>query len=517
VRFDRRLALAGAAVGVVLLLSTLGFVLADGAVSRRTALLLAAGLALVAVYVLVDPGAVAALVPGRPGRPGSQGAVASAAVVGILVGVNVLASRDLQSADLTRSGLHTLSARSVQVTGQLDSDLVVTGFFRSDEQQTERDAQSLLDLYRQQSPHVKVRYVDPAQDPALAGALGATISGSVVLQYRTRVPVVLNQAEQSESDVTAAILRLESMRSPTVCWAAGEGERDLKDTNEVSGYSAAADLLRTSDYQVQEVLLVQQGIPGACDVLALLQLGAPLADATVRTIQAYLARGGKLLLAVDPWLDPRVVASANAVLQPYGVAFDGGLVVEPDPAHAAVGDPAIPIVYGYGASPITRDLAGRYVFFPEATGIAGTAGSGATSIDLASTTGDAYAIRQQRTSLDRRATDEAGPFVLMQSIEEQRPQGTTRIVLAGTSALAENATMPPAASGSNPDLLLASLDWLSEQDSLIAIAPKPPQAAALSLSDRDLRVNDLLTVAVLPLLVVAIGMLVRARRRRPPA
>jgi ABC-type uncharacterized transport system involved in gliding motility auxiliary subunit len=326
---------------------------------------------------------------------------------------------------------------------------------------------------------------------------------------------VLEQMEPRESDVTGAIMRLESSRSPVVCWAAGDGERDLRDTDEVSGYSVAADLLRTSSYQARTVLLSQQGVPGTCDVLVLLQLGGPLGDATTDAIRDYLARGGGLLLAVDPWLDPRVVASANAVLEPYGAAYDGSLVIEPDTAHSAADDPTVPVVYDFGASPITEALDGRYVFLPAATPIRGTARAGATWVDLASTTNRAFAIPQQRTDLGRRGTDTPGPFVLMRSIEQDGPGGTTRIVLAGTSALAENRTMPPSATGSNPDLLLASLDWLSGQDTLIPIAPRPPAARAFSLTDQQVRWNVAIALPLPVLLLLAAGGLVHLRRRRP--
>lgn len=509
---ERRAALACAALGVLLLLTALAFILVDGGLSQRTAFVLPAGVALVIVDVLVDPGLVRALLRSPRSRRGSLGVLASAAVVGILVGANVLASRTYRAADLTRSGLYTLSPRSLLVTRQLDSDLVVTGFFRPDEQASRRAAQTLLDLYRQQSQRVKVRFADPDLDAGLARSLDAP-AGSIVLQYRARSPVVLGVAQQNEPGVTAAILRLESTRTPTVCWAAGDGERDLKDADEVTGYTAAAELLRTSDYQVRDVLLAQQGVPRGCDVLVVLQLGRPLNDVGLGGIRDYLGRGGKLLLAVDPWTDPGILASANTLIQPYGAAFDGSLVIEPDPAHAAANDSTVPVVYSFGASPITRGLERRYVFFPAATPITGVGVAGDTSIVLAPTTDGAFAIARERTDLSRRAGDRAGPFALMRSVERRGAAGTTRIVLAGTSAVAENRTLPPATSSANPDLLLASLDWLSQQDALMAIAPKPPPAQPLSLSGRDAAVNVLLTVPLPILVVLAAGMVVRARRR----
>lgn len=512
--WDRRIALLFAAGGVLLLFTTLSFVLVDGGLTQRTTFLLFAGLALVIAYGVVSPTALLELVRIRRVRFGRLSLLISAVVIGILIAFNVIASRSTQASDFTRSGLYTLSPKSALVTRQLDSDLIVTGFFRPDELASRRDAETLLNLYQQQSHHVKVRFVDPDQNPAEALSLGATIAASVVLQYKSRPPIVLNLGSQTEADVTGAILRLVSTRTPTVCWASGDGERDLKDANQVSGYSSVADLLRTSNYKVQDLLLVQRGVPTTCDILVLLQLSRSLSDSSVKAVQDYLRGGGKLLLAVDPWLDPKVLASANAVIRPYGVTFDGGLIVETDPGHSANDDATIPVVYEYGPSPITKSLVGKYLFLPVTTPITGAPTPPTTAVELASSTARSYVIAQQRTILDRRAVDKAGPFVLMQALEEKHPAGkATRIVLSGSSGLAENRTMPPNANGSNPDLLLASLDWLSGQESLISIGAKPAAAGPLKLSDRDVRVNQVLTVGVLPLFAIALGAVVFMRRR----
>jgi ABC-type uncharacterized transport system involved in gliding motility auxiliary subunit len=516
-RWDRRAGLVCAVAGIVLLLTTLSYVLVDGQLSQRGAFLLFAGVALVIVFVVVDPSAAGQLLRGRRPRPGSLGALIGAALVGVLIASNVLASRSTASADLTRAGLYTLSPRSVQVARHLDADLAVTAFFRPADQEPRRQAQTLLNLYQQQSSRVKVRFIDPDQNEGLALSLGVKVSSSVVLQYRGHPPVVLGQIEQTEPGVTGAIQRLESARSPIVCWAGGDGERDLNDPNEVSGYSGAADLLRSGNYKVQDVLLTQQSVPASCDVLVVLQLARALSDGTVRAIQDYLASGGRLLIGIDPWLDPKVVASANAALKPTGVGFDGGLVVEADKAHAATDDPTIPVVYDFGQSPVTRDLARQYVFFPQATHLTGRVAGGVTAVDLASTTDHSYAIQQQRTNLDRRAVDRPGPFVLMRSLEQRRETGRPmRAVLVGSSALAENRTMPPSATGSNSDLFVAAMDWLSQQDTAPAVEPRPAASTPLALSDQDVWVNEGVALGLMPLLVIAAGLAVLLRRRRVP-
>jgi gliding motility-associatede transport system auxiliary component len=515
-RWDRWVALGSAVTGVVLLLTTLSFVLVDGQLSQRSAFLLFAGVALVIVYVIVEPSAAGRLFRGRRSRPGSLGVLAGAAIVGVLIAGNVLASRSSASMDLTKAGLYTLSPASVQVARRLNADLTVTAFFRPGEQEPRRQVQTLLGLYQQQSPHVKVRFLDPDQNEAVALSLGVRVSSSIVLQYRTHPPVVLGQVQQTEPQITSVIQRLELARAPTVCWASDAGERDLNDPNEVSGYSGVADLLKSASYGVQNVTLAQGTVPSSCDVLVVLQLAHPLGDAGIRAVWDYLGRGGRMLIGVDPWLDPRIVASANALLKPYGAAFDGGLVVEADKAHAATDDPTIPVVYEFGRSRLTRDLGRQYVFFPQSTYITGTPPSEVTEVDLASSTDHAYGIEQQRTSLDRRAVDRQGPFVLMRTLEQTRKTGRpARIVAVGTSAMAENRTLPPSATGSNSDLFVASLGWLAEQDTTVAV-PAKPAAPALSLSAQDVWVNDGVALGLLPLLIILAGLAVRFRRRPVP-
>ena len=133
-----------------------------------------AGLALLIAFVVLDPGAAAELVRSRRARFGSLSVLVSAAVIGILLLVNVLASRSSQAVDLTRSGLYTLSPKSALVARRLDSDLQVTGFFRPDQSSSKRQVGDLLSLYQQQSPHVKVRFEDPDRSATQALSLGVT-------------------------------------------------------------------------------------------------------------------------------------------------------------------------------------------------------------------------------------------------------------------------------------------------------------------------------------------------------
>ena len=207
--WERFLGVASAAVGVVLLFVGVSVVLVQGQLAPAASYTLVAGLALVIAFVVLDPGAVADIVRSRRARFGSLSVLVSAVVIGILIMVNVVASRGSQAADLTRSGLYTLSPKSALVTKKLDSDLRVTGFYRPSQADSKRQMQDLLSLYQQQSRYVKVQFLDPDQNATQALRLGVTIAGSIVMQYKERSPVVLTLDAQTESDVTGAMLRLD--------------------------------------------------------------------------------------------------------------------------------------------------------------------------------------------------------------------------------------------------------------------------------------------------------------------
>jgi ABC-type uncharacterized transport system involved in gliding motility auxiliary subunit len=249
-------------------------------------------------------------------------------------------------------------------------------------------------------------------------------------------------------------------------------------------------------------------------VVAVVGVRQPPSDVAVKSLQAYIDGGGKLLFALDPWPDdPAILTSVNDVFKPYGVSYSGGLVVEGDTAHQAANNPTTPVVFSFGGSPIAKDLSNKYVFV-QPTAITGDATGSFTAVDVASSTSDSYEISQQRSSADRRPGDQPGPFVLMKTLEQTQGSGKrARIVMVGTSAIAANQALPPNAAGANPDLLLGTLDWLSGQEDLIGISPKPAAAGPLNLTAEQERLNYLLTLVLLPLLIVVAGAAVFVRRR----
>jgi ABC-type uncharacterized transport system involved in gliding motility auxiliary subunit len=445
-------------------------------------------------------------------RAASLSGAVIAAVLAVLVGANVLASKSMETWDMTSARNNTLTPQSVLAAKRLTSNLDVIGLFHPGSGSGQPEAEALVALYAAQSPRVKYRSADPETDATDRHRYGILQDNTVVIQYEGKTELLL-PGSQTESEFTAAIGKLESGRVPIVCWSVGDGERQLNDTNDNTGYSAAAGLLENNSFTHKEVLLASvASIPADCDELVILDATNALPDKTVAVVDAYLAGGGSLLIVAEPWAkDPKATASLGAVLKPYGLGFSGALVVEGDPSRSASGDPTVPAVIDYGRSPITADIQGAVSFFPQTTAITGTPVPGATVVRMASTSTAAYAIPGIRSSLVREAGDVSGPFTMMETVEQAVGAAKTRIVIVGTQSFADNRTL--ASDDANVELTLGSFQWLAGQDSLVAVPAKPARALPLALAQQDQSLVIFITIVLMPGLIAIGGIAVWWRRR----
>ncbi|MDQ6691700.1 MAG: GldG family protein, partial [Candidatus Dormibacteraeota bacterium] len=345
--WERRFAIVCLIAGMILVFLAASVYLVEQKFGPGTSYPLIAGVALLISYAILDPRSVRDLVSTRRSRFGSLSILVTAIVLGLLVMGNVLASRSVASLDLTRYKVNTLAPQSQQVLGKLDSDLNVT-VWDNNQDTTLEELRNLLARYQTSSRRIRYRVVDPNFDPAAARAQGVVALDTMVLQYHGKTQI-LNAGSQSERDITSAILKLESNRTPQVCWVVGDGERDLKSSDAIEGYSEAANQITRDNFTIKDLLLSQATQrPTDCDVVALIGPTKTLSEPAVKVLSDYLDGGGSLLIALDPWRDAALTARYSSILASYGMSFSGGMVV-PDAAHAIRNEPTAVAVLQYGS------------------------------------------------------------------------------------------------------------------------------------------------------------------------
>jgi len=475
--------------------------------------LLIGGLVLEALFVLVHPAQVRALLTRRTTRYGSNAVVMSIAFIGILIGLNYLAGRYHYRYDATELKEHTLSPQSIQVLAEVDKPVTIVGFFAADDYRRE-NFEKLLDQYLYRSDYLSYSVIDPDREPLKARQYEPIPYGGLLLQCGERTETVYTPDEQ---DITSALLKVISEEQKVIYFLTGHQEHDPEGYGN-DGYSRVANALRDQNYDVRTLnLAITTTVPSDAAVVVVAGPQIEFMEEEVTRLRSYLLRGGKALIMQDPLYD----AGLNDVLSAWKVRFGDGVVI--DPASSLLGGVAAPVVSGYRFSQITKDL--PMTFFPlarpveqieeDATGML-------TFSPLAETTGQSWAERD--TEATEVAFDEGvdtpGPLTLMATVEAPalldsdemaaNPGLKMRVVLIGDSDFASNEYV---GSLGNGVLFLNAVNWLAEEESLIAIGPKTTQPRYVFLTRVQANTIFLVGVILIPLALLVMGIIVWWRRR----
>ena len=226
------------------------------------------------------------------------------------------------------------------------------------------------------------------------------------------------------------------------------------------------------------------------------------------------------MFMLDPGVD---VPNLTKLLAEWSVTPRNDLVIDQNPVAQMFGtDPSMPLIIKYGSGPIVQPLQRMATLFPLTRSFDTSKGSGgaATTDALCETSSDSFGVKdfnpKMREVAFRPNIDIKGPLTVAVSAtltnassgtSENKPQG--RLVALGTSLMPANAYL---GFQGNRDLFMNMIDWLSAEEDLISIRPKPPESQHLSLTAAQMN-GLLLRVAIVPLVILALGIMVWWGRR----
>ena len=453
---------------------------------------------------------------------GGQAIVGAVSILSALSLINFLAMRHNVSLDLTESSLFTLAPQTKHAVATLRQNVRILAFFPSGRGARAAD---LLRRYAELSPRLRYEMIDPDQEPDAAQKVGVTAYGTLVLEVERNPgeksgPPIRVEAEKgakgalalSEEKLTNALLKVIRGASKTVYFLEGHGEADI-DSSQLNGYGRLRSALENQAFAVKPLFLARSPqVPSDCSVLIIAGPGSePLPD-EMTAIGKYLERGGKVLLLVDP----SPAAGMETLLDKWGLRAGHDLVVDASGAGRAFGaGPVMPLVKDYNPEhPITRDFR-LMTFFPLARSITpkelpGDAAAVALAFTGPTSFAEPYTGGGRRGRFDP-VTDKRGPIALCAAVTRAATNGKeARLVAFGSSNFVSNSFFDKAGNG---DLFLNVVTWLAEEDSLIAIRPRPRQDHRVQLTEQQARGIFWLTVLGMPLAVLGIGVAVYWRRR----
>ena len=493
-------------LGTALLIVGLGFYFVNRFWDLKAESTLGLGVLLWAGFILLRPAQVRRALTGRTALYGSNALVMSLAFIGILILVDFLAIRHHWRWDLTAGNRYSLSPQTRKVLAELKEPVKIIGFFASGDPQA-RDAEDLLQEYTYLSNKISYEIVDPDLKPSIARKYDVHSYGTIVFE---RGEKRYNSFGVQEQDITSGILHVSRNVQKVIYFLTGHRERDIQNFNQ-TGYSLAKRALENDDYIVQTLnLAVTNTVPSDAAVVVIAAPQTPLLPEELKALRSYLSAGGKALILQDPQRD----AGLNDLLADWQVAFGKGIII--DPTSSLLGDPAVPLVVRYRFSQVTKDL--PMTFFPLARSVDDLADEKNPPSDRTFTplfesgprSWEETNVKDRQVKYDE-GEDRKGPLV-MGAIVEQKVEGggNTRLILIGDSDFASNGSIR---SVGNADLFLNSVNWLAEEEALVAIHPKPPQRRQLFLTVAQSRLVGYVSWLLLPVSVLTVGAFVWWQRR----
>ncbi len=459
---------------------------------------------------------------------GSNTVVFVLLVASILGGVNWMANRYPRRLDVSKDQRFSLSEQTRKILGGLKEDLTLTYVQRN--AAASPTAKDVLREYQAASPRVKLEFVDPLKEPAKTRALEIAQLPTIVAALGQRREKVLTDGEE---DITNAILKLTRDVKKTVCFASGEGERDIDDPSE-NGYSGARSAIAKSQYEIRKIVLLQeQKVPDDCTVLVVAGPSNDLLPEAAGYIKSFVRAGGKALLMADP-VEKGPSPNYESVFTEFGVTAGKDVVVDASGVGQLFGTgPFMPIVTDYPLHEVNKDLRGTMSAFDMARSITPIvpAPDGVVAQELAKTTNRSWGESDitLKEPIEFSDADTRGPVNLAAAITvraipttppdadpapspEPAPNSAKegRIIAVGDSGFASNTLLTFQA---NQDLFMNMISWLAQDSDLISIRPKDPDVHRLSLTMSGQRNFMFFSLLFLPGFFVVWGFVSWWRRR----
>ncbi len=435
-------------------------------------------------------------------------------VIAVIVVVNVIADRYNKSYDATANKRYSLSEQTVKIVKGLKQDATITYFNQSTRF---RDGKDLLEEYKNLSPKVKVEYVDPDKDPQRAREAGVRNFGTAIVRVGDKKEEAKSMTEEG---ITGAFIRDLKSTSRTVCFVTGSGEHQIDDSDR-EGFSQFKQLLAKDDYETKAVDLLQNPeVPSDCTTLVVAGPTRNYVQPEVDALKKYVEDGGRAFFMLDPPLkmghsDIADNDALTSLLQSWGVTVDKDLILDLSPVGQIFGlGPQVALVSSYSSQPIVSEIKRTATGFPLARSIQIKNGdktnleklfdSSTSSLATTNLSSDRVSVQDPNNKKGPLTLAAAGTY----NTGKQNSQG--RFVVVGSSGWVANRFITFEGNG---DLALNAVNWLSSDEDLISIRPKPPENRRVSMTQRQFNAVLVTSQFILPLIVVVAGFGVWWKRR----
>ena len=465
-------------------------------------------------------------------KHGTYSMAVTAVVIAIVVVLNLVVQEipsKYREIDLSSQKLYTIGEQTEKILKNLKKD--VTLYYIAQDGTESSDIKNLLEKYEEGSKHITVEQKDPAVSPKFASQYTSdnisnnsivVVCGdkSKVVDYSSMYETSINYQTYSqevtgfdgEGQLTSAINYVVSDNMPVLYNLEGHDESSMSETMK--------ETIEKANIEIKFLnLLSEEAVPDDAECLFIFAPATDLTKEEADKIISYLENGGKALI-VSNYTDEDM-PNFESVLENYGVQPVDGIVLEGNTDNYVSQNPYY-LLPNIESGEITSELSSqsRYVLVPLAQGIK-KADNIRDTLNISSilTTSDSAYSKTNLKDMDtmeKEGGDSEGPFDLAVSITEKVGDDKETQIAYFASASIFNDSINSMVSGTNYELLSASLAWMCSTDdsNQISIPSKSYDTTTLTVPTADINFWSIFVTGVLPVCILLIGFGIWMKRRK---
>lgn len=465
-------------------------------------------------------------------KHGTYSMAVTAVVIAIVVVLNLVVQEipsKYREIDLSSQKLYTIGEQTEKILKNLKKD--VTLYYIAQDGTESSDIKNLLEKYEEGSKHITVEQKDPAVSPKFASQYTSdnisnnsiiVVCGdkSKVVDYSSMYETSINYQTYSqevtgfdgEGQLTSAINYVVSDNMPVLYNLEGHDESSMSETMK--------ETIEKANIEIKFLnLLSEEAVPDDAECLFIFAPETDLTKEEADKIISYLENGGKALI-VSNYTDEDM-PNFESVLENYGVQPVDGIVLEGNTDNYVSQNPYY-LLPNIESGEITSELSSqsRYVLVPLAQGIK-KADNIRDTLNISSilTTSDSAYSKTNLKDMDtmeKEGGDIEGPFDLAVSITEKVGDDKETQIAYFASASIFNDSINSMVSGTNYELLSASLAWMCSTDdsNQISIPSKSYDTTTLTVPTADINFWSIFVTGVLPVCILLIGFGIWMKRRK---
>ena len=374
--------------------------------------------------------------------------------------------------DMTQANRSVLTKGSIEILEQMSGPINLTIFATNDDANNGNTfRQGIINFiakYQRSKGDIKIKFINPVEEPKLAQDMGVRVDGEVVVEYNKRTEHITPPF--AEQDLTNLFVRLSRTNNKPVMYLDGHGEKNLRGLKNYDLGEFGKQLENKGLKFSNPDLTVLDRVP---DEGAMLVIASPKFDVTkveANKILTYLNSGGNLL-----WLlDDNNLRGLDKVAAYLGVTISDSKVIDPSSLQYGASE-NVSFALAYGDHPITNNFMLRTQYLNAHEVIAkGTFENGWEVSNLIDVAPNGW-VSSKKKDQDKQLTydskfDKKGPINIAVALKRTYEKKGQRVIVVGNSSFLSNNLIT---SGGNLDLGVNIMNWLAGDDRLITIQPMP--------------------------------------------